>query len=572
MAGQAPAISRWPGGLTAMALTAGFRRQLRREWTGTPMHRWLLAHPKPQGFGLAPRDRRPANGENGRRVLAGAFEYGGALLETGPRGDPWDQPSPSRLFALALHRFGWARDLAALGSDGAAEALRLTLGWRRIFGRWNVFAWSPEVLERRVFNLACTARLMCERASDAEMALIAMDLARQARHLLSTIEGPERAAERAAAAAVAATALAGKAGEQLLARALGRLNQALPHTVQADGGHASRSPDAALELLFDLRTLDEALERRGRAAPDEMARAIDRLSGALRFFTLADGSLPSFQGGEEGRGPYVAAARTAEDEADRPIPAARNGYHRLDGRTLQVIADAAAPAEGAWSVTACAQPLAIEVLTGGRRLIVNCGWSPDAVGPHALRIVDAASTASLGDRPCGEPLQGFMAAALGPRLAHAHVEVEARRHENEGAVWLELAHDGWARRFGLRHERRLYIDVAADELRGEDRFAPFGQAGAGLDRERRFAPFTVRFHLHPGVSALVARDSRSVLLRAEGDEAGWWLRNDAVEVAIEPSVHFQDGLPRRTQQIVLRGQVRLDQGARIRWKLTRAES
>jgi uncharacterized heparinase superfamily protein len=80
----------------------------------------------------------------------------------------------------------------------------------------------------------------------------------------------------------------------------------------------------------------------------------------------------------------------------------------------------------------------------------------------------------------------------------------------------------------------------------------------------------VRFHLHPEVSALIARDKKSVLLKAEGDESGWWLRNDALEVVIEPSVHYQDGRPRRSQQIVLRGQARMDAGARVRWKLVAA--
>ena len=167
---------------------------------------------------------------------------------------------------------------------------------------------------------------------------------------------------------------------------------------------------------------------------------------------------------------------------------------------------------------------------------------------------------------CGAPLAGLARDVLGAWLRDGGDILDARRQEAPGAIWLELAHDGWARRYGLRHERRLYLDVAADELRGEDRLTPL-QAKGGEDR-RRFVPFTVRFHLHPQVSALVARDKKSVLLKAEGDEQGWWLRNDALEVALEPSVHYQDGRPRRSQQIVLRGQARLDAGARVRWKLS----
>lgn len=560
-------IDRLPGRHVILAAGLAARRRLGEEWAGGPAHRWMLARGRPDGLAAIPKDLRPVNLSAGRQILAGAFVLGGETLAPGVRGDPWNRASPSRRFAVALHRFGWMRDLLAAGPEGASEGLRLTLEWSRTFGRWNAFAWSPEVLERRVYNLACAARAICARASDAEAARIALDLCRQARRLLQIDDGPARGAERAAVAAIAGTVLSGRAGEQLMGQGLARLKRALPVTVTPDGGHASRNPQAALELYFDLATLDDALAQRGLSAPEELLRAIDRLSGAVRFFTLADGRLAAFQGGEECERSYVAAARAQDEAGDRAAPASRNGYHRLEARSLQICADAAPSAPGPWSVAACAQPLAIEVLVGQRRLIVGGGWSPDAQAPQAMRLVDAASTASIGDAACGEPLRGFAAEVLGPQLAGAVRRVEARRHEAPGALWLELAHDGWVERFGLRHERRLYIDVEADELRGEDSFVPVGPV---KPNGRRFAPFMVRFHLHPDVQAQIARDRKSVLLKPEGDERGWWLRNDAVEVVLEPSVHYRQGQARRSQQIVLRGQARIAEGARVRWKLSAA--
>lgn len=543
------------------------RRELVTAAVASQIGRTLTARPRPLGLGATPRDLRPVDPDNGRRILAGAFVFGGESLTPGPHGDPWDRAYPSRRFAVTLHQFGWLGDLIALGDAGATEGLRLALEWRRVFGGWNAFAWSPQVLERRVFNLACGARAICRPASEAETLTLTADLARQARVLLALDDGPQRRAERATAAALAAAALGGPAARRLLAHALQRLAVALPDTVTPDGGHASRSPQAAMELFFDLQTLDDALTQRGASAPDALLRALDRLDGAVRFLTLADGGLAALQGGEAQSRTYVAAARAQEGAANRTVPAARNGYHRLQGQALQVIADAAAPAPGGWSVAACAQPLAIEVLASGRRLIVASGWSPAAAAPAALRLVDAASTASLADATCGEPLRGFAAEALGARLRDTCGPVEAERRETPAAAWLELSHDGWARRFGLRHERRLYLDRAADELRGEDTFRPLRASRAD---GRRFAPFTVRFHLHPRVSALISQDRRGVLLKADGDDAGWWLRTDALEIVLEPSTYIENHLPRRSQQIVLRGQVRLGAGAQVRWKLSSA--
>jgi uncharacterized heparinase superfamily protein len=554
----------------AAALAGRLRALIDSEWFGAPLHRALLSRPAPDGLAARPRDFRPVDPVRGRQILRGDFYLGGGALQVGPDGDPWDRPSPTARVAIALHRYGWMGDLLSDPQRGAAQALRLHLEWRRVFGGWNSFSWSAAALERRVFNLACAAGAMATQASDAEASALTLDLARQARHLSKERGRPERRTERAAVVAIAGAALGGRAGERLLTLGLRRLARLLPQAVLADGVHASRSPQAGLELLFDLLTLDDALSQRGRDAPEALPRAIDRLQAALRFFTLADGGLACFQGGEAVSAPRVAAALALDASPTRPPDTAPNGgYQRLQGASMQAIIDAGPPAGGDYSVQACAQPLAIEIVCGRDRLITNSGWSPDEGAPQALRLSSAASTLSLADSPVGAPLSGWLAALLGPRLAGAPLSIDVRRHEGVEGVWLDLGHNGWAGRFGLRHARRLFLDRAHDQLRGEDRLEPTG-AGAGRRDKRKYVAFTVRFHLHPDARASLARDNRSVLIKGPSS-VGWWLRSDAPEVSIETSQHFEDGGARRTTQVVLRGQARSDNGGRIRWKLAQAE-
>ena len=568
MAGGPASLARLPGGDYLLALGVGARRLVAYEWTESILHRWMLTSPRPRGLAIGGHELRPADPVAGHKILSGTFDMGGAVLETGARGDPWDRPSPSKRFALALHRLDWMRDLLAVGPDANAEGLRLVLDWSRVFGRWNAFSWSPSVLGRRVFNLACCIRAISPGAADAERALIAVDLARQARHLLATLQRPQGLAEGAIAVALAGAALSEEVGRKLMDKGLARLVRALPLTVLPDGGHASRNPRAALELLFDLRVLDAALEQHGLHPPEDVLRAVDRLAAAVRFFTLADGSLPDLQGSDAVPPAYVAAALGGE--AGGPTPAGRNGFQRLDGRGLQVVADAAPATEDGWSLAACAQPLAIEVLAHGRRLVTSCGAPPADGGFPGLRQVDAASTLVLGEATCGGPATGLRATAMGPRLLGAPQGVDFRRQEAEGGLWLEMSHDGWERRFHLRHDRRLFVSQLAEELRGEDRLTPVGDSAAA-EAGRRFIPFVIRFHLHPDVASSLARDGKSVLLRPPGDEVGWRLRSDAREMAIEESAYFQAGVPRRATQVVLRGQARADAGATVRWKLAVAE-
>ncbi len=563
-----------PIGLLLEAARESLRRQLRYEWRASPLYPLTLNGPRPEGLAAAPRDFRPPEPDEGRALLLGRMNLAGGTLEIGQGGDPWDTTSPSRRFAVELHRFAWLPDLLAVtdprfGERSLREALRLSLDWIEMFSAVTPFSWGAEVLERRVFNQACGMQSLFAIASEVERRKLLNSLARQARHLMRIGDGHARAAERAVVVAITGAALAGKAGTSLLTRALPRVTRALKVEVLPDGGVRTRSPQQALELLLDLLTLDDALLQRGLAAPAEVSRAIDRLTGAVRFFTLGDGRLGAFHGGESGEVRRIEAA-VAHDDAERRVYgyAPHSGYHRLAGRSVQVLIDAAPPSEGTWSAAACGQPAALEIVCGADRMIVNSGWSIDALAPQAMRLAAAASTASLGEATAGAPLAGFAARALGPRLIGGAVRVDARRNENETGVWLELTHDGWEAAFGLLHERRLFLDLRLDELRGEDRFRLAAETpGRRSPLPKTMRPYALRFHLAPGVKVSLARDQRSALLRGPSNK-GWWLRNDAPEVSLEPSVHFEQGQPRRTLQIVLRGQVGLDGEARVRWKLT----
>jgi uncharacterized heparinase superfamily protein len=149
--------------------------------------------------------------------------------------------------------------------------------------------------------------------------------------------------------------------------------------------------------------LDDLLLQRGREAPAAVTRAVDRLGAGLRFFTLGDGRLGVFQGGEAGADAAIDAARGAdEDSAVRPRPfgyAPHSRYQRLNGTRLQLLVDAGPPAAGAWSRTACAQPLAIDVSGDADRLITNGGWSPEAVGPQTWMRRPMSCGARIAWRP-----------------------------------------------------------------------------------------------------------------------------------------------------------------------------
>ncbi len=548
---------------------AWLRRQAGAELFGMPGYSLTLRGAVPEGFVAAPRDMRPASTQLGKAILQGRFTLTGARMSVQGSGDPWNRPSPTRAFAVELHRFEWLPALMSQGDEGSREGMRLFLLWTRTFSRWTPFSWGEEVLPRRLINLCIFARRLSSQATPSDAIELAQSLAAQGRHLKRLHDGAW-SADKAVALVVLGCVLSGRVGDGFRISGMKLLHKALKKVVKSDGSHASRSPQRALELLYDLLLIEDGLSQRGLAGPGWLDGHIESLSRFIRALSHPDGSLCAFQGAEALLPDLVLPALVHDEKnaGTTPLQLDEGRYHRLLGRSLSVYVDAGEAKTGPFGHTAVDHPMAFEVSGGRDKLIVSPGWSPRQGDHMAFRLVGAGNTVSIAEASLLTPVTGRFGELLDFAMGGQHYKVRSRRVEAEdtGSL-LELEHDGWKARFGLKHERRLYVDAQRDELRGEDRLTPVSTK----QTVPMASPFAIRFLLHPEVQASLARDKKSVLLRGPGGR-GWWLRHDAKDVAIESGQVFERDLPRKTSLIVLRGVGRLDAPTRVRWKLSPAES
>ncbi|MBW8881445.1 MAG: heparinase II/III family protein [Asticcacaulis sp.] len=562
---------------TPWAKVAGIllRRQLGAEMFGMPGYRLTLKGRTPDGFLAAPHDGRPVQPLMGKAILSGRFHLANARMSVQGSGDPWNRPSPTRAFAVELHRFSWLASLLTQGDEGAREAMRLFLLWQKTFRDWTPFTWGAEVLARRLINLSLFARRLAAQGTGTpdEVHLLAQSMTEQGRHLLRLNQASPWQAQRAVALVLLGCVLSGRVGDGFRKKGLGRLLKILKKVVLADGSHVSRSPEQGLELLYDLLVVEDGLSQRGIAVPDYLDHHIDRLMRFVRACSHPDGSLCAFQGSESLLEEQVlpALVRT-EQRAPVALPSVleHGRYNRLTGRSLTVFVDVGEPRAGIYGYAACDYPMSFEVSGGRDKLIVLPGWSPAQSDRHEFRIIGAGNTLTIGEGVLLNPVTGRFGEMMNFALEGPRYKLRSRRVEaEESGTLLEMEHEGWRPTYGLKHERRLYVDAHRDELRGEERLTPMeSQSKKPLPVA---APFKVRFLLHPEVQASLARDKKSVLLRGPGGR-GWWLRHDAKEVALETGVVFEKGGLRKSTVIALRGVCRMDSQTKVRWKLSPAEA
>ncbi|WP_431281890.1 heparinase II/III family protein [Humitalea sp. 24SJ18S-53] len=520
--------------------------------------RQMLAGLKPVRAPDAParafRDLWPGDAARGNRLLQGEFEFlGSARALTEETG--WDQGSlPWR---AAAHAFGWARDLRALGTDAARLRGRgLTAAF---LGRWGAdpLAAVPEVAGARISAWLGHWDFFFATAEDSLRRGVMQRMAQDVRTLVAGL--PAEAAHRGALAALKG-AMAGAVAlddEAALSRCLRFLTQELERQFLPDGCHVERSPAQHLLALQDLVEIRNLLHGAGVESPPHLAMTLDRAAPALRLFRHGDGGLAGFNGTREEAASLLDLTLTqAQARGRSPLALPDGGFQRMQAQRTLVIVDAGPPPPGRAGTGLLprgadrfhhAGTLSFEMSVGRDRVIVNCGAAPaaDAGWRDALRATAAHSTLIVADTNSSE----LQDTGLGRRPE----AVEAERQETGGAQWLEIAHDGYRKPFGAVHRRRIYLSESGDDLRGED----------VLEAEKPM-PFTVRFHLHPGVSATAQQDEQAVMLRLPSG-AGWRIRVKGARVAVEESIYLA-AEPRRTVQVALYA----DDGEQtVQWAISR---
>ena len=550
-------------------LLRGAMRHIAGRANGHPLFRWPLTPLKSDRLLIAPQDLRTADATRAAEIYSGRFAFAGKVVVCDRR-SIFEMEPPSDEWAAALLGFGWLRHLRAAESGiTRANARALVDEWISFQGSWHSIAWRPDVLARRIISWLSQSTLVLQDADVRFYRRYLRSLLRQVRYLRHTAGDARRGVARLQAVialSYAALCIAGQARH--IKSMTERLKGELERQILPDGGHASRDPSAVIEILLDLLPLRQAFASRNIAPPQALQNAIDRMMPMLRFFRHSEGTFAHFNG--MGATPAdLLLTLLAYDEA-RGAPFANalySGYQRLATGGAVAIVDTGCAPPIEMSLDAHAGCLSFEFSTPRQSLIiVNCGmpaigrenWRPiaRATAAHSTVTFNNSSSARFVE------LATFRRMLGGAPIVGGPTRVTVNREESSDAIVLRAMHDGYAKRFGILHERVLMLSTDGMRLEGEDIFLdPDGEPRLRSARDE----FAIRFHLHPTVRATRLTDEHGVMLMMPNKEV-WTFNAYHDRVELEDSVYLagSEG-PRRTLQLVIRGHAR--DAARVQWLL-----
>ena len=544
---------------------------------GIPGHAIAAPFRRPQPLRVLATVESPNRGDRaaGTALRAGHFLVHGVRLPIAQI-DFAGSARPAPAVERVLHSFSWLADLAASAprADCVAVAERITAQWLHAHAAPGKGpAWDVEHAGLRLLAWLVHAPLVLGGNDKGLKARLLAAIADTASWLdkRSPREGAGLGQVAGWAGVVAAGLLLPHGKPRRLYGEAGLIT-ALGDMVGEDGGVLSRCPAAqldAIRLLTDLIACYDAVQI---APPPAFAVMRELLVPPLLALRHGDGALGSWQGQAAIPADRVNAVIEAAGVRTRPLSQVAGwGYSRIKAGDTLVQFDAAPPPRSRHVRTGCASTLAFELSDGPARVIVNCGGAglaggqvPARIG-QGLRATAAFSTLVLDNANSTAVL---LHGQLGKGVET--VEIERRMVAGRGreATRIEAAHDGYAARFGLTHQRILTLSGDGTELAGEDILVPTSNKG-----KRGKIGFAIRFHLGRGVEVQLSGDKRgaSLLLpdgrlwqfRLGGDRAG----AGEITLSAEDSLWVDgEGRPHATEQLVIEG-LALRSGGHFSWLL-----
>lgn len=541
------------------SLSETLARTIKKLSFRTPVHKLRLRGRYPLQLLDVPADPIPGSVRAGRALLDGRMVAGGESIPF----EALERGGFSPAFTEHWQSFAWLRDLAAaVERRGAAPiAEKLMRQWLATHARTVTEpAWRPDLWGRRILFWTAYAPYILDTRDGEYRKEVLNALARGARHLDTAADTAPQGLPRVMAwAGVIAAGLLFPGGDPRTAHGEAGMTRALALAVHADGGLISRAPIEQLALVELLAQLRGVYEVRARPPGGAVALALAQAVPVLASATLGDGGLSSWQGGGPASATRVAAALAAVNFRGGARDDARDwGYQKLVCGETQLIMDAAPPPAAALSRGACASTLAFEMSDEGHRLVVNCGGgaglAPDLA--KGLRTTAAHSTLVLAETN---------STAIHPdgSMGRGVTEVALIRAETPDARRIEAAHDGYVKRFGFSHRRRLSLAADGRSLEGEDKLTPEGRKKTAPG-----TPLALWFHLAPGIETVLTTDGQGALLRPD-EGTGWQFRTRAGTLALEDSIWIDGaGRPRPSKALVVTLEAP-DTGVTIPWSFRR---
>ena len=454
-----------------------------------------------------------------------------------------------------LHSFFWLFTLDLISSKKNVQSV--ILNWINNNHKYNNLNWDVDILSKRVIAWISNSKITYENSNESYKEKFDSLIQKQINHLINEINRSKWVDDKMiGCAAIILGGLAYNEKDKFLDYGLNLLKKIIKFSFDKEGFPKSRNIKQLNFYLKYFILIREWLKESQNEIPEYLNEIIFHLGQAYFLIHKNIDETFLFNGNQVSKNPdfenYLKRLGYNFKNENNEV----GGYILLKNKKFAFAMDLGSTPDKKFSDDYQSGALSFEIIRNNKKLICNSGYFQNY--KHQLNNISKTtachSTLSIANHSSVQ----FVKQPDSPSKISTGLKIFNKKIISENNYWSASAsHDGYNKRFGIIHERKIDFLHDAEKFIGVDK----------IFKKKKFKSvnFEIRFHLDPESKIMKTQDGKAIYIDLNNE--GWKFICKEYKIDIETGLFF--GLKNNfteNQNIVISGMVQ-NEKQKISWEL-----
>ncbi len=469
--------------------------------------------------------------------------------------DVWSEQNLRRKDFKNLHSFFWLFTIDLKSSKNKIQ--KVIINWINKNYRYNHESWEIDILSKRIISWISNSKITYENSEEDYKKKFDKLIKKQINHLINEIERSKGVDDKIlGCAAIILGGLAYEDKIKFLNYGLKLLKKIIRSAFDKEGFPKSRN---LRQLNFYLKyfiLIREWLKESQSEIPEYLDEIIYYLGQSYFLINKSSKTNYLFNGNHISNGfefeNYISRLGYKFKSKDHEA----GGYIFLKNKKFELAMDIGPSPERRFSKDYQSGALSFEFVSNGKKIVTNSGYFQNY--KHQLNFISKTTacqnTLVLGNSSSAQ----FFKKPNGTTELNGSVKILDKNIILKDNYWfISAAHDGYLKRFGVIHKRRLEYFNDTKKIMGIDKII--------RKKKGKKFNFEIRFHLDPNTKVMKTQDNKVIYIECENE--AWKFTADKYNMNFETGLFF--GFKNQfleNQNIVISGNIQ-NENKEIKWEI-----
>ncbi len=469
--------------------------------------------------------------------------------------DVWSENKILKKDFKKLHGFFWLFTLDLNSSK--KDVQNILIKWFKKYHNYNANSWENDLLSKRIISWISNTKITYEGSDEIYKNEFDYLIKKQVNHLINEIDRSEKIDDKIiGCAAIILAGVSFNDKTKFLNYGLSLLKRIIDNTFDTYGFPKSRNLRQLTLFLKYFILVREWLKESQNDIPEYLDEIIYHLGQAYNLINKNSRATFLFNGSQISNNLNFDNYLKRLGYNFKSESFEVGGYVFLNNKKLSLAVDLGATPEKKFSENYQAGTLSFEISYNGERIVSNSGYFQNF--KHQLNLISKSTAchSTLILNNCSSTK--FIKRSSGISYIDSTTRVNKKNINLKKNHWIISAeHDGYLRRFGIIHSRKIECFLDQNKFVGLDKII--------RKKKGKEMNFEIRFHLDPQTRVMKTQDKKTIFIECNNE--AWKFKSPEHNLNYETGLFFgKKNNFLENQNILISGIVK-NETQEIRWEI-----